>query len=358
MQTPAIPANESERLHALQASHMLDSEYEAIFDNLTALVSRIFDVPIVAISLVDSDRQWFKSIYGLNVCQTGRDVSFCGHVVADNNALIVENTAKDARFADNPLVTDAPGIVFYAGVPLRFTENNTIYTIGTLCIIDTKPRRLDDEQLKMLKSFAYQVESLIEMRVPCLKFESLRDDLAADNVTFDVIQDNLKKLRSLSDTDPLTNLPNRRSLERFVQTAWQQDQRKSSIALMLIDLDGFKAVNDQFGHSDGDKLLVSVANHLKMLVRKNNDYIARYGGDEFVLVVFDLEKPALAVLLEKLKSAFRIKNNKLSSITISIGGVLTANKVLSCQNLIQLADEQLYIAKNAGKNRFEINELD
>ncbi len=358
MQTPAIPANESERIHALQASHLLDSEYEAIFDNLTALVSRIFDVPIVAISLVDADRQWFKSIFGLNVCQTGRDVSFCGHVVADNNPLIVENTAQDARFADNPLVTEGPGIVFYAGVPLRFTENKTRYTIGTLCIIDTTPRRLDAEQLKILKSFAYQVESLIEMRVPCLKFESLRDDLAADNVTFDVIQDNLKKLRSLSDTDPLTNLPNRRSLERFVQTAWQQDKRKANIALMLIDLDGFKAVNDQFGHSDGDKLLVSVANHLKMLVRKNNDYIARYGGDEFVLVVFNLEKPALAVLLEKLKSAFRIKNNKLSSITISIGAVLTANKELSCQDLIQLADEQLYNAKNSGKNRFEIRVLD
>ncbi len=357
MQTPAIPVNETERLHALQASQLLDSEYEAIFDNLTALVSQIFDVPIVAISLVDSDRQWFKSIFGLNVCQTGRDVSFCGHVVAENHPLVVENTARDDRFFDNPLVVEGPNIGFYAGVPLRFTDNDNIYTIGTLCIIDTKPRQLDDEQLKMLKSFAYQVESLIEMRVPCLKFESLRDDLAADNVTFDVIQDNLKKLRSLSDTDPLTGLPNRRSLERFVQTAWQQDKRKTNIAIMLIDLDGFKAVNDQFGHSDGDKLLISVAKHLKMLVRKNNDYIARYGGDEFVLVVFNLEKPALAVLLEKLKSAFRIKNDKLSSITISIGAVLTANKELSCHDLIQLADEQLYIAKKAGKNRFEIKVL-
>ncbi|HSG92347.1 MAG TPA: sensor domain-containing diguanylate cyclase [Methylotenera sp.] len=357
MQAPAIPSNEAECLHALQASQLLDSEYEAIFDNLTALVSKIFDVPIVAISLVDSDRQWFKSIYGLDVCETNRDISFCGHVVFDNHPLIIENALNDDRFADNPLVIGDPNIMFYAGVPLRFTHADHTYNIGTLCIIDTHPRQLSDEQLKILKSFAYQVESLIEMRLPCLKFESLRDDLAVDNVSFDVIQDNLKKLRSLSDTDPLTGLRNRRSMEHFVQTAWHQDKRKSNIALMLIDLDGFKAVNDQFGHSDGDKLLISVAKHLKKLVRKNNDYIARYGGDEFVLVAFNLDENSLAVLLEKLKSAFKIKNDKLSSITISIGAVLTDNKEYSCQKLIQHADEQLYIAKKAGKNRFEITVL-
>lgn len=355
MQTPAIPVNEAQRLQALHASQLLDSEYEAIFDNLTALVSRIFEVPIVAISLVDNERQWFKSIYGLDVCETSRDVSFCGHVVAENRPLVIEHAAFDSRFADNPLVVDAPNIVFYAGVPLRFTNDDTTYNIGTLCIIDTKPRQLSDEQLKMLKSFAYQVESLIEMRVPCLKFESLRDDLAADNVTLDVIQNNLKQLRSLSDTDPLTNLPNRRALERFFHTAWQQDKRHHSIAIMLIDLDGFKAVNDQFGHSDGDKLLISVAKHLKKLVRKNNDYIARYGGDEFVLVTFNLAEPELFTLLEKLKAAFKLKNEKLSAVTLSIGAILTADKDISFEKLIEYADKQLYNAKKFGKNRFEIS---
>lgn len=357
MQAPAIPSNESQRLKAVFASQLLDSEYEAIFDNLTMLISQVFDVPIVAISMVDSDRQWFKSIYGLKLCESPRDISFCGHVVAENQHLIIENAANDDRFADNPMVLDEPKIMFYAGIPLRFTHADQTYNIGTLCIIDSKPHQLSDDQLKMLKSFAYQVESLIEMRVPCLKFESLRDDLASDNVTFDVIQDNLKKLRSLSDTDPLTGLRNRRSLEHFVQTAWQQDKRKNNIAIMLIDLDGFKSINDQFGHSDGDKLLVAIAKHLKKLVRKNNDYIARYGGDEFVLIAFDMDKNSLTALLEKLKSAFKIKDDKLSSITISIGAVLTDNKEYSCQELIHHADEQLYIAKKGGKDRFEIDLL-
>lgn len=144
MQAPAMPINESERLLALKASQLLDSEYEAIFDNLTALVSTVLNVPIVAISLVDSKRQWFKSIHGLDVCETSRDVSFCGHVVAENNALIIENAALDQRFSDNPLVTDAPNIKFYAGVPLRFTHNGNVFIIGTLCIIDTKARQLKD----------------------------------------------------------------------------------------------------------------------------------------------------------------------------------------------------------------------
>jgi diguanylate cyclase (GGDEF)-like protein len=124
---------------------------------------------------------------------------------------------------------------------------------------------------------------------------------------------------------------------------------------MLIDLDGFKAVNDQFGHSDGDKLLISVAKHLKKLVRKNNDYIARYGGDEFVLVTFNLAEPELFTLLEKLKAAFKLKNEKLSAVTLSIGAILTADKDISFEKLIEYADKQLYNAKKFGKNRFEIN---
>ncbi len=357
MQAPAIPSNEPERLQALYASQLLDSEYEAIFDNLTALISNVFDMPIVAISLIDGERQWFKSIYGLKLCESPRDISFCGHVVAENRHLIVENAPNDERFADNPLVIDGPKIIFYAGMPLRFTHEGHTYNIGTLCIIDTQPRQLSDDQMKMFKSFAYQVESLIEMRLPCIKFESLQDDLAADDVTFDMIQDNLKKLRSLSDTDPLTGLRNRRSLEHFVRTSWQQDKRKKNIAIMLIDLDGFKAVNDQFGHSNGDKMLISVAKNLKKLVRKNNDFIARYGGDEFVLIAFDMDKKSLAKLLEKLKSTFKLSDDKLSAITFSIGAVLTDNKEYSCQQLIHHADEQLYIAKKAGKNRFEIELL-
>ncbi|MDT8311640.1 MAG: sensor domain-containing diguanylate cyclase [Methylophaga sp.] len=357
MLAPAIPSNEAERLHALHASQLLDSEYEAIFDNLTALVSKVFDVPIAAISLVDMDRQWFKSIYGLAVCETSRDISFCGHVVSGNHPMIIENAVNDDRFADNPLVVGDPKIMFYAGVPLRFANAEQTYNIGTLCIIDCQPRQLSDEQLKILKSFAYQVESLIEMRLPYMKFEALCDDLAEDDVTFEVIQDNLKKLRSLSDTDPLTGLRNRRSLEHFVRTAWQQDKRKKNIAIMLIDLDGFKVVNDQFGHSNGDKMLVSVAKKLKKLVRKNNDYIARYGGDEFVLIAFDMDKNALVKFLEKLNSTFKINDEKLSSITFSIGAILTDNKEYSYQQLIHHADEQLYIAKKAGKNRFEINLL-
>ncbi len=164
MQSPSQPANETQRLDALKNTQLLDTQQEAVFDNLTQLVSEVFDVPYVAISLVDSDRQWFKSIHGLDVEETDRDISFCGHVVFEKSTLIVDDASKDKRFADNPLVLNEPNIHFYAGVPLRFAHQDSVFVIGTLCIFDTESRSLKKEQISMLKNFAYQVEALIDLR--------------------------------------------------------------------------------------------------------------------------------------------------------------------------------------------------
>lgn len=165
MEAPAIPSDEQERLNALYNLEILDSEPEAVFDNLTELVADIFSVPIVAISLIDESRQWFKSIQGLDVCETGRDISFCGHAIFHQQAFIVENAHEDDRFKDNPLVTGPPHIVFYAGIPLRYKHNQHHHLLGTLCIIDRQPRTLSEQQKHQLQLFAHQVESLIEMRL-------------------------------------------------------------------------------------------------------------------------------------------------------------------------------------------------
>ncbi|GLP99013.1 hypothetical protein GCM10007891_08670 [Methylophaga thalassica] len=171
MEAPKIPGDERERLDALFSLELLDSEPEAVFDNLTRLVADVFDIPIVAISLIDESRQWFKSIQGLDVCETGRDISFCGHAIYHKTPLVVENTDADERFRDNPLVTGPPHIVFYAGVPLRYRFNNHQYLLGTLCIIDHKVRTLSEQELKRLQMFAYQVESLIELRLSSQRLE-------------------------------------------------------------------------------------------------------------------------------------------------------------------------------------------
>ncbi len=130
MQTPDIPDYEPERLAALQRLNLLDTESESRFDRITRLAQRLFQVPIALVSLVDSDRQWFKSKQGLDACETGRDISFCGHAILGSGIFEIPDATQDTRFADNPLVTGAPDIRFYAGAPLQSADG---FNIGTLC---------------------------------------------------------------------------------------------------------------------------------------------------------------------------------------------------------------------------------
>jgi GAF domain len=156
-----VPIREAARIEALRQYRILDTPSEQAYDDVTALAAYICDVPISLISLVDSDRQWFKSKVGLNVNETSRDVSFCAHAILDEHIMIVNDTHHDARFDDNPLVTCAPNIRFYAGVPLRTPEG---HSIGTLCVIDHQPRRLSTYQTKTLEALARQVVMQLELK--------------------------------------------------------------------------------------------------------------------------------------------------------------------------------------------------
>ncbi len=159
MQAPQIPQNEAARLAALESYAVLDTAPDPSLDALTELVAQVLDVPIALVSLVDLERQWFKSNYGLEATQTSREISFCGHVVATGKLLVVENALADERFADNPLVEESPSIRFYAGYPLSTREG---FTLGTLCAIDQKPRVLNDEQEKILELVSRVVVSLLD----------------------------------------------------------------------------------------------------------------------------------------------------------------------------------------------------
>jgi len=162
MKSPDFPPDELARLRALERYEILDTPPEQAFDDLTWLASRILDVPIALVSLIDAERQWFKSRQGLDACETSRELSFCGHaILGDGGYLIVPNALEDVRFFDNPLVTGAPYIRFYVGVPLT-TEDG--YMLGTLCAIDTEPRKPTEEQLEMLEALARQVVSQLELR--------------------------------------------------------------------------------------------------------------------------------------------------------------------------------------------------
>ncbi len=168
MKRPEIPANESDRQAALDRYKILDTLPEQVYDDLTQLAADICGTPIALISLVDKERQWFKSRVGVDVSETPRDISFCGHAVAANAILNVPDASLDPRFADNPLVAIDPNIRFYAGVPL-ITDDG--YALGTLCVIDRQPRDLTEQQIRQLEALSRLVISQFELR---LKEEAFR----------------------------------------------------------------------------------------------------------------------------------------------------------------------------------------
>ncbi|WP_420320155.1 ATP-binding protein [Flagellimonas sp.] len=168
--TIPIPANEKERLSKLQYYQILDTEAEAMFDDLTKLTAKILDVPTCLISLVDEDRQWFKSRYGMEDEQTARDISFCQHTIMGTEMLEVKNAVEDERFKDSPLVKGGPKIRFYAGAPLIDDEG---MAMGALCAKDYKPRELDAEKKEFLNLIAKTAMQLITLRREKLETEKL-----------------------------------------------------------------------------------------------------------------------------------------------------------------------------------------
>ena len=161
MMKAPLPENEKERLRALYECEVLDTEAEAAFDNLTRLAVYICKTPIALISLLDSDRQWFKSRIELSESETTRDLAFCAHAILGSGTMIVNDALRDERFKDNPLVVSGPKIRFYAGAPLTTKAG---YKLGTMCVIDREPRQLSDGQVAALRVLGQQATLLLETR--------------------------------------------------------------------------------------------------------------------------------------------------------------------------------------------------
>ena len=159
----SVPEDEDRRLASLRGLRILDTEPEERFDRITRLAAAVFDVPIALVSLVDKDRQWFKSCYGIGAKETSREVSFCAHVVYKRETMLVSDTLSDPRFADNPLVVNEPRIRFYAGCPLLLADGSCV---GTLCLIDTRARSLEGTDVGLLQDLRdLAVQELYRMNV-------------------------------------------------------------------------------------------------------------------------------------------------------------------------------------------------
>jgi signal transduction histidine kinase len=179
MEVPSIPANEQERLAALREYQILDSEIEKEFDDLTLLASEICQTPLSMITLIDSERQWFKSGGPMGKMEIPRSLAFCSHAINfPGEPLVIPDMRKDNRFSDHPFVTGDPHVVFYTGVPLT---NGDGFALGTICVLDHQPKVLTESQLRSLKILAKQVLHLLELRKANFKLEQLKQNLESRN---------------------------------------------------------------------------------------------------------------------------------------------------------------------------------
>lgn len=251
MITPPIPANESQRLQTLHDLKLLDTCPEERFDRVTRLARQVFGTPIALVSLVDAERQWFKSRQGLDAEETPRDISFCGHAIVDDKILVVNDAVEDQRFCDNPLVCGTPNIRFYAGYPISAPDGSRI---GTLCVIDEKPRDMSKEQLQLLRELGRMVE----------------EELIAANA---------------STIDPITGLSNQNGFLAIADHLLAMCKRTEQPAtLLMFQLQNFGEINSSLGHQDGDAAATEFAHQLAACFR-DSDIVARLTLDIFCVLL-------------------------------------------------------------------------
>jgi GAF domain-containing protein len=258
---PEKPADEPARLQALHQLNILDTPLDPVLERITRLTKKMLDVPIVTISLIDSDRQWFKSEQGLDVCQTDRDISFCAHAILQDEVFVVPNALQDPRFCDNPLVVGEPYIRFYAGYPIRTLDG---YKIGTLCIIGHEPHNITPEEIETIKDMATLVEDHLN---------SQQQKQYQSKIMCELDQAKREKM-----IDALTRIWNRAGIEmNFREHADIAKNNNNYLALTMIDIDNFKHINDTYGHNAGDEVLREVTKRI-MSALNDRDTLGRWGG--------------------------------------------------------------------------------
>lgn len=322
---------EEQRVAALHRYDVLDTPLEENFERIARLAQAVMQAPIVAVNLIDRDRQWSKAALGFSGGSLARDISFCAHAIAYDVPLVVPNATEDRRFAQNPLVQGEPGIRFYLGVPLRTPDG---FHIGTLCAADAVPREVSAEQVAMLQDLARLVMDALE-------------------------------LRRIAVTDSLTGLPTRRGFFQEARRALEQARRYGHpLSCAMLDIDHFKAINDRYGHPAGDRMLCAVAGQCTAVMRAA-DIAGRLGGEEFALLLSETDRDGAAALAERLRR--RIAETVVQTeagalrVTASFGIASLApdgpagKGEAAIDALLEAADRALYCAKAGGRDRVEIS---
>lgn len=460
--------DEQERLDALRRLDVLDTPPEAEFDAIVNGARHLFGCRIAFVSLVDSDRQWFKARCGLVAQETARDISICSHAIAANEMLVVPDTRQDSRFADNPLVTGQPFIRFYAGVPLRVSRQRggVPLPVGTLCVADEQPHTPSPDKLEMLRGMARVIEALLELRRAnkeslqlaierrdalvamertqrllqhaerLARIGSWRVDLANQHthwsaqtyvihglepgapvsvdfalafyppgdrerlqgavatcsatgqpwdmeLDFRTVSGDLRRVRTIGEaelrhghpvaligvmqditerykierrlqevahTDELTGLASRRAFNERLDAAIAASAADGApLAVVILDLDRFKEVNDRLGHAAGDEVLRVKAAKLRAISYLGDHLAARLGGDEFVLLLTgrhagDLLAPGIERLLSELRQDVPADGGSIT-VSVTAGACVLDAHHAGRSALMKEADEALYRAK-------------
>ncbi len=274
------PKGEEARLAALRDYHIPEREAEQAFDDLAQLAASLCRTPIALLSLIESERQWFKARVGVEAAECPRDLSFCSYAILQTDLMMVRDTLEDPRFATNPLVLSEPKIRFYAGLPL-FTADGQ-HALGTLSVLDVVPRDLSGEQITALRALARQAEMLLEscrLRAALKKAQAER--LRAEHE----LQMAFDREPELTRVDLLTGLMNRRAFLDVADRERKRAQRyEVPISIIAFDLENLARIRDQQGDQASDALLVSVANLLRNRIR-HTDVLARTGDAEFMVLL-------------------------------------------------------------------------
>jgi len=315
----ARPENEADRLLDVAELARLDQATDDLLGAFVRVASDLVGAPICGVSLVGEDEQFFKALRGLEAGCTPRDSAFCAHaILSPGEVMVVPDLQADPRFRSNALVTGDPNLRFYAGAPLFGRRGNAV---GTLCVLDQQPRSLTPEMVERLRDLARGASAALSLRRA------------------------IGEVHRAARTDTLTGLLNRAGMAEALA---EEDARE--LCIVMIDLDGFKPINDTYGHAGGDKALAEVARRLVAAVREG-DKVARPGGDEFVVLARGLGGPAAGMALARrihasLADTF-VLNGSTVPLRASIG--FAAGQREDAATLMERADAALYEAKRAGR---------
>jgi len=327
--------------------HSLDLFYtplEERFERITRIARRALQVPVSAITLLNDEKQWFKSVAGWGTSELPREHGICRLTVQENRLITISDLSQDPRTAQSPIVASAPRFRAYAGHPLT-DEHGSV--AGTFCVFGLKPREFNAADRQTVTDLAAMTQR-----------ELLSDRLSDAH---SALTAKLSVARREAMMDPLTRLWNRRGASVLLKSAFTgADQRGTPLTLALLDLDNFKRVNDNYGHQIGDEVLRKVAGRLISAVR-NNDIVCRIGGDEFLILMSETDAHAAARLAERIRravtdTAVPTRDGSMT-MSVSVGCTVRQPKDASpVEDLLERADQALLQSKASGRNRVRMTD--